>query len=363
MDEFSEGDILIYRFSKDKETFRLHRINQNGNYVETVPVQWRDLVDKALMLEYPLKGWRDLFWQSALIVETGEAQQRNVIERISRRNSRNIKMKLDTIGSYAGMIFNSENPYRKIEKMQIQRLMELLRSGLDAVRTELKYPPGNPVEFSYEINEKVLNAAPNEKCRQLLERLRTSHPGPIYPDIYEKIKTQIEEKFPEESDQVLGVFEWTRNREHLAAISVTSEDEELCVTLVNTHGQRVRMEAWKFVNLLENSGTALRLADLTSSGYREQSQVFLFNLKKKGKVIGKFTPVKATIEVVCLQEPDNSICDNGTFIIDIDYALCVYAAIKRLRDDKERFNRLKEQAENTIEHDPFEAIYQSLEVL
>lgn len=361
MDEVAE-DNSIYLFSKDKETFRLHRVERNAQYTKRVPVQWRDLVDKALKLEYPLKGWEDYFWHSALILEAGEAQQRQVIERISRRNGRNIKMKLDSIRGYAGTTFGNDNPYRKIEKMQIQRLMELLKSGLDTVRTELNFPTGNPTEFSYEITDKVVNAAPNERFRQFLERVRDKHQGAIYQDLYEKIKAQIEERLPEESDEVLRLFEGTRNREHLAAISVTSEDDELCVSLVNIHGQRIRMEAWKFVNLLENPGTALRLADLTSSGFREQSQAFLFNLKKKGKVVGKFTPARATIEVVCLQESDNSVCDNGTFVIDIDYALCVYVAAKRLRDDKERFNRLKEQAGNAIEHDPFDAIYQSLEV-
>ncbi|RII25140.1 MAG: hypothetical protein CXR31_14720 [Geobacter sp.] len=355
-------DPHIYLFRRDAETYCLYRVNRNSLPIKIITVSWTHLLCEALDLQSAENGWGVLFHQASLLMEQGEKQHREVIKRISRRNSRNIVMQLDTIWSYARTTFDTENPYRKITQMQKERLMELLKSGLDAVRAELKIDAGNPVEYSYEITYKVINAAPNERCQQLLERLQTQHPGPIYPDLLEKIKAQIEQMAPDESDRVLRVLGGTRNREHLAAISVTSEDDELCVTLVNIHGQKIRMEAWNFVNLLENQGTALRLADLTT-GFREQCQVLVFNLNKKGKVFGRFIPARSTIEVVCLQDSDNSVSDRATFVIDIDYALCVYAAVKRLRDDKERFNRLKEKAENTIEHDPFDKIFQSMEAL
>ena len=361
MDEV-ETDPHIYLFRRDEETYCLYGVNRNSLPIKIITVSWSHLLCEALDLQSDENGWRALFHQASLLMEQGEKQHREAIKRISRRNSRNIVMQLDTIWTYARTTFDTENPYREITPMQKERLMELLKSGLDAVRAELKIDVGNPVEYSYEITDKVINAAPNERCRQLLERLQAQHPGPIYPDLLEKVQDQIEQKFPEESDQVLQVLNGTRSREHLAAISVTSEDDELCVTLVNIHGQKIRMEAWNFVNLLENPGTTLRLADLTT-GFREQGQVLVFNLNKKGKVFGRFIPARSTIEVVCLQDSDNSVCDKATFVIDIDYALCVYAAVKRLRDDKERFNRLKEQAENTIVHDPFETIFQNLEVL
>ena len=158
--------------------------------------------------------------------------------------------------------------------------------------------------------------------------------------------------------ELLDILTYTKSRDHLAAYSVTTEKGQTYVSMVNTHRQHLHMEAWKFLALIERAGEALTLAELIKPKQGEPPQAFKFNSNEVGDVIAKLCIQNSAIEVICMTPATK---DRATFIVDSTYTLCLYATLKRLKNDSERFKRLSEDAQTLLSaNDPFDSVYQPL---
>jgi hypothetical protein len=241
----------------------------------------------------------------------------------------------------------------------MERLTKLINEALKSLREELNLPTVDPVASSYAITEDVIASASTEVCKMELERL-SAIPGRIYQAHFAKISADLQKDFPAEAKTVIKVFADTQTREHLSAMSLSTERSTLLVTLANIDGQLIKMEGWKFTKLLESPGEALHLETLVQKrSYNEPPPLLAFNHNKSGDVVAQFDTEESTLRVTCLGE-NKAPADNATFILDIDYALCIYMTLKRLRHDKERFDRLREAAEATIADDnPFKKMFSS----
>ena len=237
--------------------------------------------------------------------------------------------------------------------METDQVADLMKEALAPVRAVLGFGSGCPGEFSYRITEGVLASTRNDALRR---KLRARIPlGDLFAPGLAAIKELLEVEFPEEAAFVYSALEATRSREHVSAISVQSSGEELWVTIVNAGGGVLTLEAHKFVGLLEASGKSRRLHEITWQDARNPEIHFVFNNQTEGEVIGRFDPHSGCLHVACCLEKGKSTACRTRFILDLDYLLCLYLVLKRLRADRERFARLLEVADATPAIDPFEA--------
>ena len=291
------------------------------------------------------------FLGAAVIVLRGDKVQRRTIRRRAVTRSRNIQHDPDIAMRYLS----------RGQEMDNKRLIEILAKTLSEIRLELGLPDDNPVAYSYEINDRVLANDMSEVCRNELDRfVVASGNGLIYPRDLERLQKLLEDRFPNESHNVLNFIKATKNREHLAALSLSTNDSkgEIFVSMANTRGHSLTIEGWKFCKLIEERKIPQLLGTLGHRrDYREPGDPFTFNNNKTGELLAQFIPETSVLHVVCREEKGSQIHDKAAFVIDIDYALCVYITLKQLRDDKERFQRLKEQADTSIPCDLFDNLY------
>lgn len=99
------------------------------------------------------------------------------------------------------------------------------------------------------------------------------------------------------------------------------------------------------------------LARLERLDYREKRTPFLFNEHSKGDVHAMFYPQTSTIRVICKREEDKIPGEQATFVIDPDYALSLYLLLTRMRQDKDQFARLWEEATVKPETNLFDSLY------
>lgn len=242
-----------------------------------------------------------------------------------------------------------------------EKFSDLLRLALVPVRKALGFPETNPVAYSYQITPEVLAAASDPRCEQALERISAQTDGLLFPDDLAYAKKTIKSLLPkEDAAQVVSAIVKTKSREHLSAISLTtakSVDGELYVSLANPLGDALTLEAWKFVKLLEEREKPHLLATLSKLYQRGSDSRFAFKSNKSGEVLAQFNAQSSVLYVFCRNEENHEVADQAKFIIDIDYALCLYLTLKRLREDKERFARLKEQADTTVHCELFDNLF------
>ena len=169
----------------------------------------------------------------------------------------------------------------------------------------------------------------------------------------------MQNDYKDDAPAVKLALEKTKSREHIAALSITSENDQTFLNIVNRDKHQIRMESWKFVALIERAGETLRLHEYVTKRYNAPPDPFIFNNNKEGEVVGKFYPQGSSLHIACSIN-GSQIRDIAKFILDSTYTLCIYATLKRLHEDKERFRRLQERAETLVaEIDPFDSIYHS----
>jgi hypothetical protein len=119
----------------------------------------------------------------------------------------------------------------------------------------------------------------------------------------------------------------------------------------------VKMESWKFLPLIETAGTPRRLHEFLKKRMNEPVDPFEFSNNKEGEVFALFDPQECTLDVICKGTEKNDLKDRATFFVDAVYVLCIYTTLKRLEEDRERFNKMKKNAITSIPlNNPFEGL-------
>lgn len=346
-------DNRIY-FVREDEFFSIGVIVWKSPLKPITKVGAKHFQVRALFHQQRCERQHASFYVACAIVVNGDRVHRETVQRWAVKRSRNIRHKFEVC---------SKN-FSKGDKMDLKQLRAILAGALSELRQKLSLSDCNPVEYSYMIDDRVLANEMTEHCRNELERfVDRNRSSLIYPKEFNSLKNHLNQHFPQEAKKVLSVIEATKTREHLAALSLSTEGatgEDLFVSIVNTHGELLMVEAWKFCALIEEHAQPQRMGTLgRKKDYREPNDPFSFNDNKFGDVLAQFIPATSTLHVVCQNSQDASIADKATFIIDIDYALCIYITLKQLREDRERFNRLKEKADMSVPSDLFDNLHLS----
>lgn len=241
-------------------------------------------------------------------------------------------------------------------KMDAERLYDLFSEAFTPIRQKLGWGDGGDVEKCYHITDDVIEVAATPESTEYLEMQSTRYPY-IFPDRLQAITNELQQNFLFDAKQIIRALKATGNRRHFASLSLTDERGELMVCLANHHKDCLRVEAWKFALLLESPKESKMLAQLERLDYREKRHPFVFNKSTHGDVHAMFLPERSVIHVICKHEDVKKLDDKATFYIEPDYALSLYLLLKRVRQDKEQFTRLWEEATTEPKDDLFDSLY------
>ncbi len=360
----------LYRIRTDPESFTLQglELKPDGTFSRR-EVTALELSRRLFESPSAVKARSSLFYIAALILGEGERWQRRSLQRLRAPRTHNIKAKSTFCTTYLDVnmvhFFGSQ---KDIQPMEQERLHKLLAGSLESLKRELKLPEGNRKAACYTLTAGMYENIEDEGFKQAVDRFVTSVGIPTENNdgtlLYTDDLNRLEVKGEDIDSDLWAVLKEkilkTESREHLSALSLTTGKipGTTYISLANTHGHCLTMESWKFVALLEKSDSPRKLADLVELKRQEPDSLFAFNLHREGEIFAQLDASESILRVVCRSTKNAQIAGRANFVIDIDYALCVYIALKRLREDQERFTRLKEEANSIVCPEVFEHLFQ-----
>lgn len=402
MPESTETSLPVYSSIHDADQFKL----------VTLSIEWTE--DKNPWIKrtpYTLlklyQNWResrkperepggDIFLLSSLILMFAEDHQRQLLKRIIQPSTRNIRLAIKTTIEYLQqsilksrcdevfpysefpratlkeketalikLMCDEKYPRSKFPHMTLMEKKALLRKDtenelnqvVDEVFAETKlrlgFPEVTPYEYSYKITSQVVAATRDDQCIKYLKQQRTLEI--ISTSALARICETLRKDHNTDAEAVIKALERTRSRDHIAAFSISTEHGQTYVSIVNEQSRFVKMESWKFLPLIETAGKPRRLHEFIKKRMNEPVDPFEFGNNKEGEVFAIFDSQEGTLDVICKDtEKKNELRDRATFFVDATDVLCIYTTLKRLEDDRERFNRMKKNATTSIPQDnPF----------
>ncbi len=349
----------FYIIRDDNETFRLNLVETASGLEKP---DWKPLSTWAMSAalgDKTLSSANRSIFLAALALSSGEAHQRRGQQRITTSGTRNIVLRPRTVAEYIEETKDPKGARDKREKrkqdpghinMEFFRITQLISSLLPPIKMHLNLPEKNPSEYTYTITEKVIEAVTSEECKSYLRKIKVGRLLTLY--MYEKVKKRVQTEYPDDFDSLVKVIDKTASRDHLAAVSLANQENQLLVSIVNVQGDMVTMEEWKFLKLVKEHGEFLSLGELDRRGGWLTEPLLKFNTNKVGDIVAIYTAKDSTLHVVCQREVATNqrntrkeTPDRAEFVIDQDYLACLYLTISQLRKDKKRFERLREKAE------------------
>jgi hypothetical protein len=275
-----------------------------------------------------------------LVVIAGEMVQRQLVKRVLTRGVFGVPVCPKKPREF---LFELISPKLKgKEKIKMMRMLEaMIDEALREFKVQAGLPEVSPQAFCYVLSDEVIEAAKTDACREYLGINARSCPHILSGDMPHFMEI-FASKFPDEVETVSQALQASRSRDHLAAISVTGDGENLSVTLVNTAGCRVTMKARRFVQMMVTPGEPVQLGEFPDPRRYREPEV-IFNNLREGVVHAQFSVNHGCIEVICV-DPNktgiNALNDRSSIAIDVDYALVVALVLNRLHSDEERVSRL-----------------------
>jgi len=347
----------IYAAAPVEECFSLVSVSlrHKGNGAVQVvrkPVSRLEIVKKLGIEDGdPAEQRSRAFLVACMLVMAGDPEQRTILNRVSAPRTRNISFNVRTTEEFIEM--STKKDQKCISPKKID---DLLQATFAPVKEQLGFPAKDPAEQSYRVTGEVVAAATTEACIQYLERRKPREA--IFPSEFEQMCQTLKTEHTADAENVITAIKKTKSREHIAALSLSTEAGMDFITIANISRQILQMESWRFIKLIEQPGEALRLHVFEKIRRDAAAHPFIFNNNKAGEVVAKFTPGRSCLELACIQEGTRATLDKATFILDSTYTLCLFITLKRLRADKALFVKLVEGALCAPSvNDPFNSIY------
>lgn len=235
-------------------------------------------------------------------------------------------------------------------KVMKEQLDEMVKTACGQVEWRGEVPS----RYSYVVTEDVQDVAEDSGCLDYFKPIAGQRF--FEPDL-QKMEADLRAKYPEAADEVMAALRATKTDEHLSMISLAADEQgALFVTLVDPKGHHLKVEASRFVEMIDSHDQPRRLQVFPPRGHR-QPVPFAFNDNSEGEIVGKFMPEQMKLDVVCCQAQGqySNVLDRAWFYVDAEYLLCLWVVLCRLEQDKSKYTQLKSMAEATIAFDPFAA--------
>lgn len=341
----------IYAMAEGEEQFTLVTLSvgeekHKANWTKRTPCSILVLHDNWKMVEeiFPVPD-ECAFYLSCLILTIAEGPQRRRLARIADPKTVNIKLVTETTAEYLKKALKqikkinqlkNETMTEKIPK--IKELEVIIDQSLAEVRRKLGFPEEHFREVCYKITPDVIASATEETCRTYLEQQSESRY--IFPARFNEICNTLNTDHQVDAGQVIAELSISKSRDHLSVFSISTENDQNYISMVNEEGKHIKMESWNFIRLIENPNAPMRLHEFTYKKGSTFFDPFIYNNNKEGCVTAKINASRSYLETACLSIPNEAIQDRAVFILDTTYTLCMYITLKRLDKDKERFRKL-----------------------
>lgn len=375
---------MLYRIRPKEETFLLKMIasskvrDLSKRFQPGEPPRWEYVtLDKIRVRLKELEQddnetavfERSFLWSVQILIQ-GDHDHRYWIQRLSKRGIRNLTPCTLNVFSYLSdslLVTNLKNNFPKLAKKvknkqkltktersnivgAVLPFIDLYNQAMAPVKAELGFPPTIKEQYSFTIAQDVIKGA-SEDCQAYLNRM-IPH-GVMTANQHSKVKEQLTRDFPDEAEAIIAKIKERPTGDYLSAISIGSKDGQLTVSIVNTRSQMLTMEGWRFLELIKNHGEPICLGDLDRKGSWEAEPILTFSNNRTGVVSAVYTANDSTVRVVCQREHSNQngskyTPDKAAFALDQDYLLCLYIAVLQLKDNKIRFDELREKAETKV---------------
>jgi len=292
------------------------------------------------------------FYLSVMVIMIADSYQRSAIQRKTARGARNIPFKQQRVQNDLRIAMGKAN-------IKMRMLNRIFETAFTDLKEELGFPKKNKYEFCYEILDRILVKAP-QKCRDHLAKRRPKKL--FFKEQFDIIKVELKNKFPDEAPYLIKNINKTKSRQHLSAISLSTDYDETFVHIVSPQNKQIKMEAWKFLNLLEDPEKPKLLYDFEASESRKYNHKFIFNTRTDGRVEGAFFRENSTLRCIRFEQKKTNEGErvrvnlgesigSANFMLDTYYIFCLYTVLKKLKDDKIRFEELKEKASVAVSNE------------
>ena len=340
----------IFRVKPDPEYFTIVEVSLMKKGLQWKYLSIKDIHDR--WNQYSITNFYQPYFDlylSCMVTMMADPYQRRVIQRKTTREARNIPFNIKRVHGYL------KDAMEKATKIPVKKLSLLNASFKTAfidLKEELGFPNKNGYEFCYEIQDRILvKASPD--CKKYLEQRRQTKF--LYEEKFDDIKKDLKDKFSDEADAIIKEIKKTKSRQHLSAISLSTDYGETFVHIVNPHNKQIKMEAWKFLNLLEDPEKPKLLYDFEAFESHKYNHKFIFNTRTDGRVEGAFYRENSTLRCTRFEQKKTNQGEqfsiklgepigSANFMLDTDYLFCLYTVLKKLKDDKIRFDELREKA-------------------
>ena len=366
------SDDMIYRLRQDNDIFRLESY---GVHTTGGAPWWKSLNIEYLyntLIDESTNSDSKRFNLAALMLYSGEGYNRSALRRITARGARNIPFEIPSgvhclaaslnKTSRAGANILNQPQTTSEMPMGTNDVKDLLNEALRPIKVRLGLPESNPVQQCFRISESTLKLA-SAACRSYLNQVKVR--GILTTYRFEKLKSELakllrpehpdEAKYLEELDNIISSIAHQTTTDHLSALSLSSKNSHLLVSIVNVRGEMVSLEAWKLLRLVDDHDKQINLGSLERRGTWEQDSLLEFSLSKVGDLYAVYQATESVLHVACertkVSGNDRTTTDpvgKASFIIDQDYLVSLYITITQLRANKEAFDALREKADARV---------------
>lgn len=301
-------------------------------------------------------GPEEAFWLAIASINEKEKFNRESMIKKLTPGSRNIR--LDVGPGVAESVYEllCAVAKRKETNVKFSEVRDRVADALKPACNVLGY--GRTADLlTYRVTEEVVAATANQELQKKLRYWLTQ--GDMSSQQVGELQGQLVQEFTEDADVVISALKATGSQDHLSAIAMDVLEEKVWVSVVNGEGDHLKVEAYKFLGLLENPRTGRLLHEFDSRKWQSTSEPFVFKDHREGQVSGCFVPENCELEVAHVLNKGKRVNDRGRFYLEREYLACLYLVLARLREDREQITRLLENAEGTLSFDPFEAIKNS----
>ena len=292
------------------------------------------------------------FYLSVMVIMMADPIQRRAIRRKTARGARNIPFKQQRVQSYLRIAMGTASKMRMLNR--------IFETAFTDLKEELGFPKKNGYEFCWDLKDQIFVKA-SPKCRKYLETRR----GPnkfLYEEQFRVIKQELKAKFPDDAAVIIELINKTKSKDHLSAISINTEYGETYVHIVSPHSKQIKMEAWKFMKLLEDPEKPKLLYDFEALDSRKYNHKFIFNTRTDGRVEGAFYKDDSTLRCIRFEQRKNNQgeqaftklgepIESANFMLDTYYIFCLYTMLKRLEEDKIKFDELRKKADVAVSNE------------
>jgi len=299
---------------------------------------------------------RDIFLVAGLVQE-GERLQRGLVQRKLKKGTRNIRNKTGRPVRLLGWALEPDlmaTKNRKEKNRMLGEVKEELHGVVQGICEEVGISGGLPAPDSYVITPEVIAVADEAGCADYFEDIEGQR---FLPHDLAKIEAAIKAQCPDAAEKVCNALRLTKNRDHLSMISLEpSKEGGLFVIVMDPKGHHLKVEAKRFVEMVNDNGESKRLFAFPKQGDREVIESS-FNDRKEGEVIGRISTSPMVLEVACCvgNGSTRNVVDKALFYLDPEYLLCLWMVLNRISADEQRYQKLKAKAEAFTDFDPFAA--------